>query len=122
MKIRADYVTNSSSVSYIITMHKEMVDIHMKHWEGYHSEESQKVIASLRDLLLKDGTRSMVEGEEVYTMKIKFSTDETLTKETMDSEDEEFDFSTLSNDELWSYIYGGNHITRSVMTSAMCHF
>lgn len=106
MKIRADFVTNSSSVSYVLTMHKEMIDCHVRFLEGCLSEESQKVIARLQDLMLKDGTRSMIEGEEIYTMKIKFSTDETLTKDIIDSEGEKFDFSALSDDELWSYIYG----------------
>ena len=106
MKIRADFVTNSSSVSYVLTMHKDMVDVHVKARASYLSEEKQKVIDQLRDLMLKDGTRSMIEGEEIYTMKIKFGTDETLTKDSFDSHDKEFDFSALSDDELWSYICG----------------
>lgn len=106
MKIRADFVTNSSSVSYVLTMHKEMVDVHVRFWQGCLSEEKQKVIDRLYNLMLKDGTRSMIEGEEIYTMKIKFGTDETLTKDIIDSQGEEFDFSALSDDELWSYICG----------------
>jgi hypothetical protein len=33
MKIRTDFVTNSSSVSYILTMHEEMVDSYMRYWD-----------------------------------------------------------------------------------------
>ena len=38
MKLRMDYVTNSSSVSYIITMHEGIVDCFLDFYQGYDAK------------------------------------------------------------------------------------
>ncbi len=106
MKIRTDFVTNSSSVSYILTMHKEMVDTQISFWGESYGKLNLKVAAHLRDLMQKEGTRCMLEGEDIYSKKITFRTDETLTKDTLDIPEEKLDFAKLDDDELWSFICG----------------
>jgi hypothetical protein len=62
MKIRADFVTNSSSVSYIIIMSKPMVDIYRKQHSGNRTSE-KILIDFLCDDLLKNGTEVWLQGE-----------------------------------------------------------
>lgn len=100
-------MTNSSSVSYIVTMKKSMVDGHDKYFGEYKTKEKQRVLNFMRDKLLRDGTRVMLEGEELYSLKIMFSTDEIHNKETIESHySKDVDFNTLSDEELFSYICG----------------
>lgn len=106
MKIRADYVTNSSSVSYIITMNKEIVDIFEKQYEGIRNEKETRILRLLHQDLTKNGTRVMLEGKEIYTRKVEFSTDECLTDNAFEKPIEEIDFSKLPDEDLWQYIFG----------------
>ena len=43
MKIRKDFVTNSSSVSFILCLKKYIADIYKRQYEGLRSEE-QKIV------------------------------------------------------------------------------
>jgi|SRR4030067_1409243 len=102
MKIRTDFVTNSSSVSYILTMCEEMLDVHMRFRNIEEREPNKaKIIKTIRDDMLKNGTCVFLEGKEIITKRIKFKTDETLTEDIRETP-----FEKMTDEELWSYIFG----------------
>lgn len=106
MKIRTDFVTNSSSVSFIITMHTEMVGIHRKFFGKAIAPGTDRVLTCLRDLMIKDGTRVMLEGEDIYTYKITFGTDEIMDADSYGRPHHEVDLEAMSDEDLWAYICG----------------
>lgn len=102
MKIRTDFVTNSSSVSYILTMCEEMIDVHIKYWNIEERDPSKaRIIKTLRDDVQKNGTCVFLEGKEIITKRIKFNTDETITEDVR-----EIPIEKMTDEELWSYIFG----------------
>lgn len=107
MKIRNDFVSNSSSVSYIITMKKEIVELFSRHYEISNKGEKQRVIETLKEDLMENGTRIYLSEEEIYFKKFEFQTDgDITTKEYLEQEGKELDFSSISDEDIWSYIYG----------------
>lgn len=104
MKIRADYVTNSSSVSYILTMNEEIIDVYKRNFKMDPLEA--RIFEMLHRDIVENGTRVMLEGKEIYSKKITFNTEDCMTDDSFEKPIEEVDFSTLSDEELWSYIFG----------------
>ena len=111
MKIRADFVTNSSSVSYIVTLCGEMVDVHMRFHDIKNSNPTlDRIVNTVRDDVEKTGTSVYLEGKELITKRISFTTDEITLDDLTPAQIEE-----LSDKDLWSYILG-----KYIMEGRLC--
>ncbi|MGD0887559.1 MAG: hypothetical protein ABSA46_22170 [Thermodesulfovibrionales bacterium] len=75
MKIRTDFVTNSSSVSYILTMCEDIVDIYLRQITPDSHIKAFRIIELLKKIMKKDGTCVYLEGQEIMSHRIKFRTD-----------------------------------------------
>lgn len=107
MKIRTDFVTNSSSVSYIITMCEDIVNIYAGNIKPDRDAKMHRIVNYLIDDIKRNGTCLYIEGKEILTRRIKFDDGgDCLDDDSFDKPIEEVDFSRISNEDLWAYILG----------------
>ncbi|MDF2923838.1 MAG: hypothetical protein K0R57_2752 [Paenibacillaceae bacterium] len=106
MKIRTDFVTNSSSVSYIITMDPKVVEKFNKLDNEGEAEKKKVILSTLVQDITANGTPLELDGREVYLRKYQIRPKSDTLFDTAFDEPEAVDFAALSEKELWKYIYG----------------
>lgn len=109
MKIRTDFVTNSSSVSYIIMMELDILNCFLNMHESLNGESEPIIMAkSLKKYMQEKGTLSYVEDHEIYTLLMEFrdDSDEAFSKQMLLENGMNTDVSTMTDRELFNYLRG----------------
>ena len=85
--MRTDFVTNSSSVSYIVTMDLSMVDCFIMNFQKSETMKGTiRLAEAMRDYLLENGTINYLHNHEIYSCLIEFNDDDgsSVTKEILE--------------------------------------
>lgn len=87
-------------------MKQDMVESCLSFYKGTLKDGRDKIAGFIKKFMLEEGTRVYIEGEEIYTHKVHFSTDETLDDSTIELPPDQIDFSSMEEEDLWAYIFG----------------
>lgn len=107
--MRTDFVTNSSSVSYIVTMDLSMVDCFIKNFQESETMKGTiRLAEAMRDYLLENGTVNYLHNHEIYSCLIEFNDDDgsSVTKEILEKNGDNSDPLKMKETDLFAYIKG----------------
>ena len=106
LKIRGDFVTNSSSTSFILTAKEDIFDVNIEHFQKTGKTGIVQLLTFLKDELKKEGNKTKIGNDEVYFTLKKFKIGKSiLLNEDIDPEEiPKADFSKLSDKEMWNLI------------------
>ena len=109
MKLRTDFVTNSSSVSYIVTMDLDIVDLFIRNFqESENMKGTIRLAEALKAYLLENGTVNYLHNHEIYSCLMDFHDDDgsSITKEILEMNGDNTDPLKMNETELFAYIKG----------------
>lgn len=109
MKLRTDFVTNSSSVSYIVTMDLDIVDLFIRNFqESENMKGTIRLAEALKAYLIENGTVNYLHNHEIYSCLMDFHDDDgsSITKEILEMNGDNTDPLKMNETELFGYIKG----------------
>ncbi len=106
MKIRGDFVTNSSSTSFILTAKEDIFDVNIEHFTKTGKIGVVQLLNFLKNEMKKEGKQAKIGENEFYFTQKKFLIGKSIKLDENIDPDEiaSTDFSKLSDEELWNLI------------------
>jgi len=106
LKIRIDFVTNSSSASFVLTARDDVLEIKIDNFTKLGKPGVVQLLKFIKDQLKKEGKQVRIGGEEYYFTVKEFELGKglTLNGEVDPEAVSETDFSLFSDDEMWNLI------------------